>query len=213
MSDDWLNRWNENEEQLKKETPEASRFSDFLRSHEIRKLGIICGDACLLHKTALVYGADKIELGKNVRIDAFCVLSAGGGFIKIGDYTHVSHYAMFVGAHGIFIDAFSAVGAGSKLYSVSDEFRGNGLIGPMVPDRTRSLKNGLVTLEKHTALGAQCIMMPGSTLSEGSFMVANSLLMKKSEPYSILGGSPAKVLRPRELGFRQFLKPDGSLNQ
>ena len=39
---------------------------------------------------ASFYGASRITLGNNVRIDDFCVLSAGIGGIAIGNYIHIA---------------------------------------------------------------------------------------------------------------------------
>lgn len=200
MSHSWTDVYIESVDYLKPDP-----FKDFYNSQQIRALGIKCGDNCLLHKTTLVYNAENVSLGSNVRIDAFNVLSAGQGFIRIGSYTHVSSHCVFIGANGIDIHDYSAVAAGCKLFSASDDFSGRSLIGPMVPRHTRNLKEGPVTLKKYTCLGVNCTIMPNATLSEGSFMLSNSLLIGKSSEYSILSGQPAKVIRPRLKDFLKFL--------
>jgi len=47
------------------------------------------GDNVLISKKTSFYGISRICIGNNVRIDDFCVLSAGIGGIFIGNYVHI----------------------------------------------------------------------------------------------------------------------------
>jgi galactoside O-acetyltransferase len=179
----------------------------FYDSKEIRKLGIACGDGCLLHKNALVYNPENVRLGVNVRIDAFSILSPGkAGYIHIGNFTHVSSHCLFIGSYGIEIGSHSAVAAGSKLFSVSDDMHGHGLIGPMVPIEHRALKVGEITLHDDTCLAVNAVVMPGSTLSRGSVLLANSLLKGPTEEFSLYMGVPAVRVKERRRDFLKYLE-------
>ena len=46
------------------------------------------GKNVLISRKASIYGADKIEIGNNVRIDDFCVLSSGDDGFLIGNNIH-----------------------------------------------------------------------------------------------------------------------------
>ncbi|WP_122056082.1 CatB-related O-acetyltransferase [Vibrio sp. Evd11] len=46
-------------------------------------------------------------------------------------------------------------------------------------------------------LGMRAMIMPGMTIGEGAVVAANSVVTKDVEPYSIVGGSPAKVVKYR----------------
>ena len=46
-------------------------------------------------------------------------------------------------------------------------------------------------------LGMRAMIMPGVTIGEGAVVAANSVVTKDVEPYSIVGGSPAKVVKYR----------------
>ncbi|MFM2607398.1 CatB-related O-acetyltransferase [Vibrio chagasii] len=46
-------------------------------------------------------------------------------------------------------------------------------------------------------LGMRAMIMPGVTIGEGAVVAANSIVTKDVEPYSIVGGSPAKVVKYR----------------
>lgn len=46
-------------------------------------------------------------------------------------------------------------------------------------------------------LGMRAMIMPGVTIGEGAVVAANSVVTKDVEPYSIVGGSPAKLVKHR----------------
>ena len=46
-------------------------------------------------------------------------------------------------------------------------------------------------------LGMRCMLMPGVTIGEGAVVAANSVVTQNIEPYSIVAGSPAKLIKYR----------------
>lgn len=200
---DWAKTWQEETDEF---ALKDDKMKDFLDSNEINKLGIKCGVGCYLHKTALCYFPEKITLGNFVRIDAYSILSPGDGFIKIEDYCHISSYVMLMGTGGITLEDYACIGANGKLFSVSDSFAGEYLIGPMVPMDARSVKTGLIVMQRYTCMAVNCTIMPNSTLSEGSMMHANSLLKGISDPYKILAGQPVKAVRDRPKTFLRYVQ-------
>ncbi len=46
-------------------------------------------------------------------------------------------------------------------------------------------------------IGYDCLFMPGVTIGDGSIIAARSVVVGNVEPYSIVGGNPAKVIRKR----------------
>lgn len=46
-------------------------------------------------------------------------------------------------------------------------------------------------------IGMRAMIMPGVTIGEGAVIAANSVVTKDVAPYSIVGGSPAKMLKKR----------------
>ncbi|MDN3681118.1 CatB-related O-acetyltransferase [Vibrio tapetis] len=46
-------------------------------------------------------------------------------------------------------------------------------------------------------LGMRAMIMPGVTIGEGAIIAANSVVTKDVAPYSIVGGSPAKLVKHR----------------
>lgn len=46
-------------------------------------------------------------------------------------------------------------------------------------------------------LGRECLIMPGVTIGDGAIIAARSVVVKDIEPYSIVGGNPARIIRKR----------------
>ena len=54
-----------------------------------------------------------------------------------------------------------------------------------------------VRIEDDVWIGARAIILPGVKIGKGSVIAAGSIVTKEVEAYSIVGGSPAKVIKRR----------------
>lgn len=171
-------------------------MNSFYTVDELKEFGLASfGDNVLLSRKASIYGASEINIGSNVRIDDFCILS---GKIVIGDYIHVAAYsALYGGYKGIFINDFSNISSKVTIYSISDDYSGETMTNPMIPDKYKKVINEKVIIEKHVIIGSGCVVLPNVVLKEGSSFGAMSLINKSSEPWSINAGIPAKKLKSR----------------
>lgn len=58
-----------------------------------------------------------------------------------------------------------------------------------------------VTINDDVYIGSRVIILPGVTIGHGSIIGAGAVVTKDIEPYSIVGGIPAKLIRNREKSF------------
>ena len=56
---------------------------------------------------------------------------------------------------------------------------------------------GNVIIENDVWIGRNATIMPGVRIGSGSIIANNSHVVKSCEPYSIIGGNPAKLIRKR----------------
>ena len=47
--------------------------------------------------------------------------------------------------------------------------------------------------------GARAIILPGVTIGEGAVVAAGAVVTKDVEPFTVVGGNPAKFIKKREL--------------
>lgn len=172
--------------------------TSFLSREELSQVGFASfGDNVLISRHCSIYKPSAISLGSNVRVDDFCVLS-GGKRIQIGNYIHIAAFCAIYGAGEIVMEDFSGISSRVTLYSISDDFSGNSMSNPMVPDKYKPrLKCAPVILKRHALIGSGCTVLPGVTLAEGATVGSHSLVTKSCREWSIYFGAPARRIGPR----------------
>lgn len=179
-------------------------MNSFYTEEELKELGLKhFGENVLISRFARFYGIQNIEIGNNVRIDDFCILS---GKIKIGDYVHISAYTALYGSQGIVINDYCGCSARSIIYSAMDDFSGDYMIGPMVPEDLTNVTGGPVILEKYVQLGANTTVMPNLTIGEGAVTGSCTLVRHDVEPWTVNIGIPSKVLKKRNNNLKELSK-------
>lgn len=179
--------------------------NSFYTEEELKSIGFNSfGKNVLLSKKASIYGASNITIGSNVRIDDFCILS---GRLNIGNYIHISAYtALYGGECGIVLDDFVTISARVLIYAKSDDYSGEFMSNPLLPEKYSNIKSKKIIMKKHTLIGAGSIVLPGVILQEGSSFGAMSLITKNSKPWSINVGIPFKQIKNRKKNILQLEK-------
>ncbi len=173
----------------------------FYTLSELAELGLAsCGRAVLISRQALLIQPDLIAVGSHVRIDAFCILSAGPDGITIGDHVHLSAGVHIYGSGGhVELADFVCVSGKSSIYTVNDDYTEGGLAGPMVPTALRQVQQGDVRLQPHALVGCQTVILPGVELGRGCAVGALSLVKQSVPAGHVVGGCPARFLKLRNL--------------
>ena len=170
--------------------------NSFYTIEELQKIGFKdVGKNCLISKKASFYGVEKICIGDNVRIDDFCILS---GVLEIGNYVHIAAYsALYGGTEGIYVGDFAGVSSRVLIYAISDDYSGECMTNPMIPDEYKKLVSGPVNIGKHVIIGCSSVNMPGVTIGEGCAFGAFSYVNHDPEAWSINVGIPFKKINNR----------------
>lgn len=156
------------------------------------------GKNALISDMASYYNPSQIFLGNNVRIDDFCLLSAGMGGITIGDNVHIGPSCLLAGQGKITLSDFSGLSARVSIYSSSDDYSGSTMTNPTVPSEYTGVMHADVFFGKHVIIGSGSVILPGITLEEGVAVGALSLVTKNCMAFGIYAGHPAKRIRGRK---------------
>ncbi len=159
------------------------------------------GQDVLISEKASIYGAERIALGSRVRIDDFCLLSAGKGGITIGSNVHIAAFCSLLGQGEIVMEDFSGLACRVSIYSSSDDYSGDALTNPTVPARFTKVTAAPVRIARHVIIGSSAVVLPGSVLLEGCSVGALSLVKGSFGPWEIVAGQPARVIRQRRRGL------------
>ncbi len=175
--------------------------NSFLNSDEILKIGFkSIGENIQISRKASFYNPSGISIGNNVRIDDFAILS---GEITLGSYIHISAYVAMYGTKGIVMDDYSGLSPRVTVFSATDDFSGEFMIGPLLPKECISVIGGKVHLKKYVQIGSGSIVMPNITIDEGAVTGAMTLVNKNLDPWTINVGVPVRFYKERK---RDLLK-------
>lgn len=145
---------------------------------------------------ASIYNPELMEIGDNVRIDDFCVIS---GKVILGRNVHVAIFCNIGGGElGVTLEDFSGLAYGCHVFSQSDDYSGRTLTNPTVPDKYKHETKSPVLIKRHSIVGTCSVILPGVILEEGTSVGAMSMITKSTEPWSIYFGIPAKRLKARK---------------
>ena len=170
----------------------------YLSSGEIQNIGFrSIGKNVLISSKASIYGASKINIGSNVRIDDFCIISAGNKVIEIGSYVHIACHSTLIGKESITIQDYSGVSSRVSIYSSSDTYSGDAMTNPTVPEEFTKVDHRPVHIGRHCIIGAGSVILPGVTMDDGVAVGALSLISRKCNTFKIYSGSPARIVGER----------------
>ena len=179
----------------------------WLTNEQLEAMGFArVGRNVMLSDKASYYNCKNIRIGNNVRVDDFCVFSAGIGGIDIGNYVHIAVYASLMGAGNISLADFSGVSSRVAIYSSNDDYSGATMTNPTVPSEFTNVQHADVKIGKHVIIGASSVILPGVTLEEGVAVGALSLIRKDCQSFGIYMGIPAKHIGERKRDLLELEK-------
>lgn len=169
-----------------------------LTREEIEQMGFASiGDNVFISTKASFYGTSRIHIGNNVRIDDFCVISAGEGGVHIGNYIHIAVYSSLIGSGRITLMDYSNISSRVSIYSSNDDYSGNYMSNPMVPNEFTNVMHAPVVIGRHVIIGSGSVILPGVVLGAGAAIGALSLVKDNCDNFYIYAGNPLKKIKPR----------------
>lgn len=176
--------------------------NSFYTNDELLNIGFhSIGNNVLISRKTSIYTPENIDIGNNVRIDDFTILS---GKISIGNYIHIAAFSALYGSCGIELHDFVNISAKVLIYSVSDDYSGEYMTNPMIINEAKNVDGGKVIIKKHAIVGADSIIMPNIVINEGAAVGAKSFVKNNLEQWSIYVGVPAKKIKDRSKNLLKF---------
>jgi galactoside O-acetyltransferase len=149
----------------------------------------------MIDERAYLLRRDLIRIGRNVRIDAFAVLSPGEDGIEIGDDVHIGVGVRLFGSGGrIVIGDGASLSPGATVFTACDDFTDGSLVGPQHPNHLRHVTSGAVKIGRQAALGCNSVVLPGCDIAPWAILGACSLLKCAVPSRAIFAGVPARLV-------------------
>jgi galactoside O-acetyltransferase len=156
------------------------------------------GDNLRISRRASFYNTAKISIASNVRIDDFCIVSAGEGGVAIGNFIHIAAYTSIIGGGSVHIEDFANISARVSIYSSNDDYSGEYLTGPMIPSEYTKITRASVHIKRHTIIGCGSVILPNVVIGEGAAIGALSLVKDNCIDFGVYCGVPAKLIKARK---------------
>ena len=130
------------------------------------------GDACRIFPGAIIdsYGG-HVTLGRNCSVNPYALLFGHGG-LAIGDNVRIAPHCVIVPANHVFDDPDQLI------YSQGETRLG-------------------ITIEGDVWLGAHAVVLDGTHIGEGAVIAAGAVVSRDVEPYTVVGGVPARLIKRR----------------
>lgn len=151
------------------------------------------GQNVIFEPGVLIFHPENIRLGSNIYVGHYALLK---GYYKnemvIGDNTWIGQQCFLHSAGGLKIG--SRVGIGPSVKIITSFHREEGL---GVPILLSSIATAEVVIEDDCDVGIGAIVLPGVKIGQGSIVGAGAVVTRNVEPYSVVAGVPARLLRKR----------------
>jgi maltose O-acetyltransferase len=134
---------------------------------------------------------NKYQLHENFRFNGKDIVMYGEGQIIIGNNSYVGEYSTWQAVKGykVQIGEGCQISHNVRCYTQTAIADANFSVKP-VPS-----KEGDVIIGNYVWIGANVFINPGISIGDNSVIGANSVVTKDVDPFSIVGGVPARLIR------------------
>ncbi len=144
----------------------------------------------LLYQTNAISVGDKVEIRKGSRLETIGSWDGIEPKISIGDGTSIHLYFHCGAAESVRIGKDVLI-AGRVYISDHD----HEVDVPDIPPKRSGLKVAPVTIGDEVWIGEGAVILKGVTIGRRAVIGANAVVTKNVEPYTIVAGVPARVIR------------------
>ncbi|MBI3747761.1 MAG: hypothetical protein HY262_02780 [Chloroflexi bacterium] len=187
-----------------------------LRVRYFRGRGARIGNGVRIDPGVSIDNPHLVVIGDDTWLDRFAILIAGQprpgretrivgdneteivGRIVIGSRCHIGPQTVLSGIGGLDIGDESTIAAGSKVYSLTHHLRSwtrpedrSVAFGSQVEASRQSMLQGSVTIGRNVGVGVDCLILPGATIRDDSFVRPGSQVSGSWPENSVLAGRPA----------------------
>ena len=159
-----------------------------------------------ISRFAHFYGIDGSILGSNVRIDDFSSIK---GNLQIGNDIHIASFCLLSGVGGkIVIGNYCGLSSYCSVYTAIEDFIKPTLISPALNKKFSRIISGDVVFEEAIKAGASCIFFPNIKVGFGATFAVGSMVNRNIGEGAVVGPKSriCKIYGKRDLKEIERLK-------
>jgi len=203
----------------------SGSFGRRIRSFYYQKRLGGCGKGIFIDIGVVITDTKSVFLGNNVWLDNYVLILSGpptgnrkiyrkknekylfkDGELHLSDNVHIAPFVVIQSHGGVSIGPNSGVASGAKIYSFSNHYKDLNNPGdsgpfhftPLAPLKNQAYILSPVVMEGNNAVGLNSVVLPGTTLSSGTWLGTGSFIQgSKIEGESIYSGDAAKFIKSK----------------
>lgn len=159
----------------------------WLYSWRFEKSGRRCG----VEPGVRIAGNCRVTLGDRVVLRRG-VLVGGDGQLVVGSGTVINEQVIIAASISVTIGSNCMLAPRVYILDVDHEYTSRDL-----PISKQGYRNAPVDIGDDVWIGTQSVILKGVRIGTGAIVAANSVVTRDVEPYTIVGGAPAKLISVR----------------
>lgn len=167
------------------------RFEDALMLEIDRSAFKAIGESVHFDPLVDIRHPELVRVGDDVAFHNGVFVNPCGAWVDIGSHTHFAPYSVLYGP--LTIGNYVAVAAHVVFASVGHGY--DRIDIPMVKQRVQKRE---IVVEDDVWFGANAVVIGGVRIGAHSIVGAGAVVTRDVEPYSVVGGTPARVIRKRD---------------
>jgi galactoside O-acetyltransferase len=167
--------------------------ADLLYSRMVRRRLRRCGAGLRLRRSTVITGHENIVIGRNfVSMGQLYLYANDGGYVEIGDDCDVNTNVQIGGASGRIIMGNHIMIAPNVVLRAANHGMARG-----TPMKRQGTIPGEIRIEDDVWIGSNAVVTADVVLARGTVVGAGAVVTHSTEPFSIVGGVPARKIRER----------------
>lgn len=187
-----------------------------LRVFYYRWRGARIASGVRIDQGVVIDSPSMVAVGQGSWIDRYAILIAGAprggretrmigdpaltvaGQMAIGARCHIGPHTILSGIGGLAIEDEVTIAAGCKVYSLTHHYRSwrnpsdrTITFGSQVEPQRQAMLQGPVRIGRNVGVAVDCLILPGTTIGEDSFVRPGSHVSGSWPPNSLIAGRPA----------------------
>lgn len=138
------------------------------------------------------YGG-TITIGENTELLNGVMLMTYGGNIEVGERCSINPYTIVYGHGGVKIGNNVLIAAHCVIIPANHIFEKT-----TIPIIKQGLTTKGIVIKNDVWIGSGCRILDGIEIGEGAIIAAGAVVNRNVEPYTIVGGVPAKFIKKRK---------------
>jgi acetyltransferase-like isoleucine patch superfamily enzyme len=159
---------------------------------------VVIGDHTHIEEAVVLQGgpaarpSEYVQIGEHCRIRTGAQIRALGGFVKIGRQCSVNPQTILYGTGGLVIGDGVRIAAHVVVVAAMHRFD-----RVDIPIYQQGSTASGIAIEDDVWIGAGARILDNVRIGRGAIIAAGAVVVNDVEPYTIVGGVPARLLRHR----------------